>query len=200
LMRAPPPFHMHTALAQGLKALLRQLEERLALQSPLKVFLAGGMAVHLYTASRVTTDVDAEFGSRVFLPSDLVVDVRLEDGTRELLYFDTNYNATFALMHEDYLDDAIALDMGVPQIRLYVLLPLDLAVSKIARFADNDKEDIAELVRLGLTTANEIEQRATQAMAGYVGGLPMLRLNLRDAVALARQAEAERGAGGNSRA
>ena len=142
----------------------------------------------------------AEFGSRVFLPSDLVVDVRLEDGTRELLYFDTNYNATFALMHEDYLDDAIALDMGVPQIRLYVLLPLDLAVSKIARFADNDKEDIAELVRLGLTTANEIEQRATQAMAGYVGGLPMLRLNLRDAVALARQAEAERGAGGNSRA
>jgi len=191
---------MHTALAQGLKALLRQLEERLALQSPLKVFLAGGMAVHLYTASRVTTDVDAEFGSRVFLPSDLVVDVRLEDGTRELLYFDTNYNATFALMHEDYLDDAIALDMGVPQIRLYVLLPLDLAVSKIARFADNDKEDIAELVRLGLTTANEIEQRATQAMAGYVGGLPMLRLNLRDAVALARQAEAERGAGGNSRA
>ena len=196
-MRAPPPFHMHTALAQGLKALLRQLEERLALQSPLKVFLAGGMAVHLYTASRVTTDVDAEFGSRVFLPSDLVVDVRLEDGTRELLYFDTNYNATFALMHEDYLDDAIALDMGVPQIRLYVLLPLDLAVSKIARFADNDKEDIAELVRLGLTTANEIEQRATQAMAGYVGGLPMLRLNLRDAVALARQAEAERGAGGS---
>lgn len=196
-MRAPPPFHMHTALAQGLKALLRQLEERLALQSPLKVFLAGGMAVHLYTASRVTTDVDAEFGSRVFLPGDLVVDVRLEDGTRELLYFDTNYNATFALMHEDYLDDAIALDMGVPQIRLYVLSPLDLAVSKIARFADNDKEDIAELVRLGLTTANEIEQRATQAMAGYVGGLPMLRLNLRDAVALARQAEAERGAGGS---
>ena len=196
-MRAPPPFHMHTALAQGLKALLRQLEERLALQSPLKVFLAGGMAVHLYTASRVTTDVDAEFGSRVFLPGDLVVDVRLEDGTRELLYFDTNYNATFALMHEDYLDDAIALDMGVPQIRLYVLSPLDLAVSKIARFADNDKEDIAGLVRLGLTTANEIEQRATQAMAGYVGGLPMLRLNLRDAVALARQAEAERGAGGS---
>ena len=196
-MRAPPPFHIHTALAQGLKALLRQLEERLALQSPLKVFLAGGMAVHLYTASRVTTDVDAEFGSRVFLPSDLVVDVRLEDGTRELLYFDTNYNATFALMHEDYLDDAIALDMGVPQIRLYVLSPLDLAVSKIARFADNDKEDIAGLVRLGLTTANEIEQRATQAMAGYVGGLPMLRLNLRDAVALARQAEAERGAGGS---
>jgi hypothetical protein len=192
-----PQFHTHTALAQGLKELFGQLAARLGLQSPLKVFLAGGMAVHLYTASRVTTDVDAEFGSRIFLPSDLVVDVQLEDGTRESLYFDTNYNASFALMHEDYLADAIALDVGVPQISLYVLSPLDLAVSKIARWADNDKEDIADLVRLGLTTADEIEQRATQAIGGYVGGLPMLRLNLRDAVALARQVEAARGAGGS---
>jgi hypothetical protein len=57
---------------------------------------------------------------------------------------------------------------------LYVLSPLDLAVSKIARFADNDEEDIAELVRLELTTANAIEQRATSALGGYVGGLAML--------------------------
>jgi hypothetical protein len=116
----------------------------------------------------------------------------LEDGTRESVYFDTNYNSSFALLHEDYLDDAIALDLGVEQIRLHVLSPLDLVVSKIARFADNDKEDIAELVGLGLTTADAIEQRATSALGGYVGGTGMLRLNLRDAVALARQVEAER--------
>jgi len=95
-------------------------------------------------------------------------------------------------MHEDYLDDAIPLDLGVEQIRLHVLSPLDLAVSKIARFADNDKEDIAELVRLGLTTADEIEQRAISALAGYVGGQAMLMLNLRDAVAQARLVEAQR--------
>jgi hypothetical protein len=150
------------------------------------------MAVHLYTASRVTTDVDAEFGSRIFIPSDLIVDVTLEDGTLQSVYFDTNYNSSFALMHEDYQADAIPLDIGVEQIRLHVLSPLDLAVSKIARFAENDKEDIAELVRLGLTTADAIEQRATSALDGYVGGLAMLRLNLRDAVALACQVEAQR--------
>jgi hypothetical protein len=185
-------FYTGTALAKGLQELFKQLQARLLLRSPVNVYLAGGMAVHLYTASRVTTDVDAEFGSRIFIPNDLIVDVTLEDGTRESVYFDTNYNASFALMHEDYLDDAIALDLGIEQIRLHVLSPLDLAVSKIARFADNDKEDIAELVRRGLTTANEIEQRATSALGGYVGGLAMLRLNLRDAVALARQVEAER--------
>ncbi|MFZ4536069.1 hypothetical protein [Propionivibrio sp.] len=103
-------FHTGTALAEGLRALFKQLEERLSLRSPLNVYLAGGMAVHLYTASRVTTDVDAEFGSRVFIPNDLLVNVTLEDGTRESIYFDTNYNASFALMHEDYLDDAVPLE------------------------------------------------------------------------------------------
>jgi hypothetical protein len=185
-------FHTHTALALGLAALFRQLQERIALCSPVNVYLAGGMAVHLYTASRVTTDVDAEFGSRVFIPNDLIVEVKLDDGTREALYFDTNYNSSFALMHEDYLLDSIALDIGVEQIRLHVLSPLDLAVSKIARFADNDQEDIADLVRHGLTSADAIEQRATSALGGVVGGLAMLRLNLRDAVALARQVEAEK--------
>ncbi|MEH6458386.1 DUF6036 family nucleotidyltransferase [Chitinimonas sp. JJ19] len=185
-------FHTRTALAEGLRELFKQLEERLSLSSPVDVYLAGGMAVHLYTASRVTTDVDAEFGARVFLPNDLMVEVTLEDGTQQVIYLDTNYNSTFALMHEDYLDDAIPVDLGTDQIRVRVLSPVDLAVSKIARFADNDKDDIAALVRLGLTCADEIERRATNALVGYVGGQAMLKLNLRDAVALAREIESKR--------
>ena len=183
-------FHTHTALAGGLRDLLRQLEERLSLRDPVNVYLAGGMAVHLYTADRVTSDVDAEFGARVHLPHDLMVEVALEDGTWQLVYLDTNYNPSFALMHEDYQDDAIPVDFGMDRIRVHVLSPVDLAVSKIARLADNDKEDIAALVRLGLTGADEIERRATSALAGYVGGQAMLLPNLRDAVDLARQIEA----------
>lgn len=188
-MATSPAFHTRTALAEGLRELFKRLGERLALRSPLNVYLAGGMAVHLYTASRVTSDVDAEFGGRVYLPNDLMVEVTLEDGTPQVVYLDTNYNPTFALLHEDYLDDSIPLDLGVDQIRVHVLSPVDLAVSKIARFADNDKEDIAALVRLGLTSADEIERRATSALAGYIGGQAMLKLNLRDAIVLARESE-----------
>ncbi len=190
-MAAGQTFNARTALAKGLQELFRQLAQRLCLQKPLNVYLAGGMAVHLYTAKRVTTDVDAEFGGRVFVPNDLIVKVELEDGTSESMYFDTNYNSSFALMHEDYLDEAVFLELGIEQIRLHVLSPLDLAVSKIARFSDNDKADIAELVRLGLTSSAEIEQRATDALNGYVGGQAMLRLNLRDALVLAREVEAD---------
>jgi Nucleotidyltransferase of unknown function (DUF6036) len=189
-MPGQPAFYTHTALAQGLRELFVQLEQRLALQQPLAVYLAGGMAVHLYTASRVTTDVDAEFGARVLLPNDLMVEITLEDGTPQVVYLDTNYNASFALMHEDYLDDALPLDMGLQHIQLFVLSPVDLAVSKIARLADNDREDIQALVRLGLTTAQAIEQRATSALAGYVGNPNMFPLNLRDALGLASAAQA----------
>lgn len=58
-----------------------------------------------------------------------------------------------------------------------------------ARLADNDREDIRSLVSEGLTSAAEIEARATEALVGYVGGIEMLRANLRDAVAIARDEE-----------
>lgn len=191
-MPQQPHFHTDTALAKALKTLFEQLEQRLDLQIPIKVYLAGGMAVHLYTHTRSTTDVDAEFSRRLIIPNDILVELMLEDGKRQTLCFDTNYNPTFALMHEDYPDDAIALDMGTGHFDLHVLSPLDLAVSKLARWADNDKEDVAELVRLGLTSADAIEERANSALAGYIGGEATLRFNIRDALILARQVEARR--------
>ena len=185
-------FHTRTALAKGLHDLFKQLEQRLSLSKPLTVYLAGGMAVHLYTANRVTTDVDVEFSGRIIIPNDLMVEITLEDGSPQLIYLDTNYNSTFALMHEDYQDDAIPVDLGLEHIQVRVLSPVDLAVSKIARLADNDREDIQALVRLGLTTANEIEQRARSALEGYIGGQAMLMVNLRDALVIARDAEGQR--------
>lgn len=182
-------FHTRTALAKGLQDLFKQLEQRLSLSKPLTVYLAGGMAVHLYTANRVTTDVDAEFSGRVILPNDLMVEITLEDGSPQLIYLDTNYNSTFALMHEDYQDDAIPVDLGLEHIQVKVLSPVDLAVSKIARLADNDREDIRALVRLGLTTANEIERRANSALVGYIGGQALLMANLRDALVIAHNEE-----------
>ena len=183
-------FHTGTALAQGLRELLKQLEERLSLAKPLTIYLAGGMAVHLYTSERVTTDVDAEYSARVHIPDDVMVTINLEDGTPQVIYLDKNYNSSFALMHEDYRDDSIPVDLGLKHVVVRVLQPVDLAVSKIARLAENDREDIASLVRLGLTNANQIEQRASAAIAGFVGGQSSLLVNLKDALSLARSVQA----------
>ena len=185
-MEIQPELYTRTAMAQGLRDLFQRLEQQLGLSRPLAVWLAGGMAVHLYTGSRVTTDVDAEFGARVLLPNDLAVEVTLEDGNRQMVYLDTNYNSTFALMHEDYQQDSIAVDLGLQYLQLFVLSPLDLVVSKIARLAENDRDDIVALVRRGLTTAAAIEERAKSALAGYIGNQTRVLGNLREVVALAK--------------
>lgn len=181
-----------TVLARGLRELFKQLGERLSLREPMNVYLAGGLAVYLYTGARPSTDVDAEFAGRVLLPSDLVVDVTLENGERKVLYFDTNYNPMFALLHEDYQTDSIPVDIGESLLRVRVLAPVDLAVSKIARFQDHDREDIAELVRCGLVTAEEIDERARDALTGYIGAPGTVSRNIKDAAALARKVQAER--------
>ncbi len=191
-------FQLASPIARGLQEFFRRLEDRLELDRALTVVLAGGMAVHLYTAKRVTTDIDAEFSARVVVPSDLLVDVTLPDGETESLYFDSNFSTTLALMHEDYVQDSLPVDFGLRHIRVRVLSPVDLAVSKIARLADPDKEDIRDLVLAGLTGAAEIEARAEQALKAYVGNTSSLRFNIRDALEIAREAARERAAGAGS--
>ncbi len=95
-------------------------------------------------------------------------------------------------MHEDYREDSYLVDIDLEKIRLHVLSPVDLAVSKIERLSEHDKEDIISLVSLGLTNANEIEKRAKSALLGFVGGQTMLEFNIRDALELARYAEKQK--------
>jgi hypothetical protein len=176
-------FVTNSDLAAGLRELLNQLEERTELREPIKMFIAGGMATHLYTQARVTTDVDAEFSKRILLPRDLLVETKAGN----MLYLDPTYNSTFSLMHEGYLDDAVRAPFGTEHIEVYVLSPVDLIVSKIARYSGPDPQDIESLItRFGIT-AEEIETRAEEALVGYVGNVDYLRMNLRDVLAKARK-------------
>jgi len=181
-----PTLHLDTPFAHGLQRLLQSLEERAELATPVEVFLAGGMAVHLYTGKRVTHDVDVEFGARILIPTDLVVDVDTDAERAQPLFLDANYNPMFSLLHPDYQEDAITVPLRLKALRLRVLAPVDLAVSKMARLADVDREDILDLVRLGLTTSSAIAERAAEALKGYVGNTRFVEANVRDAVAAAR--------------
>ena len=62
-------------------------------------------------------------------------------------------------------------------------------MSKIARFSENDREDIAGLVRANLTSSDEIKKRAEEAVLGFVGNTSILKFNIRDAVKLAKDIE-----------
>jgi hypothetical protein len=66
-------------------------------------------------------------------------------------------------MHERARDDAVALtlpgvDPAVLEVR--VLTATDLAVSKIGRFSEQDRADIAALARAGRIKADALRRRA----------------------------------------
>jgi hypothetical protein len=156
-------------LAGRIANTLTQVSKRVL---PIKMYVAGGAALHFYTGHRLSDDIDASFSHRIALPDDLEVSYKGADGTAELLYFDRQYNDMLGLMHEDAYDDSIPLtldgiDPDLLDVRL--LSALDLAVSKLGRFSDQDRDDIVALARLKLIDSVGLRKRAQDAVAGYVG-------------------------------
>ncbi|MGA8054038.1 MAG: DUF6036 family nucleotidyltransferase [Burkholderiales bacterium] len=156
---------------------------------PVRMYLAGGAAIHCYTGARTTEDIDAVFSTRVLLPDDLEVYYVNAQGEPRLLYFDRQYNDTLGLLHEDAQQDSIPLtipgvDARVLEVR--ALSPVDLAISKIGRFADLDRGDIATLARHGLITERLVRRRTEGALSHYVGNTERAHTSLELACQLIR--------------
>jgi hypothetical protein len=79
---------------------------------PIKMYAAGGAALHLYTGERISLDIDAAFSHRIALTENLEVAYRDADGIARLLYVDRNYNGAFALMHEDARDESRLVEIA----------------------------------------------------------------------------------------
>jgi hypothetical protein len=149
---------------------------------PVIACVAGGAALHFYTGIRVSKDIDAKLMARVLLdPSDLQVAYRDADGHARLLYFDTQYNDSFALLHQNAYDEALSIALqGVDARRLTVklLTPLDLAVSKLSRFSNQDQLDIRALARERLIDAKQLRRRAEEALPDDVGNLERIKTSI----------------------
>jgi hypothetical protein len=159
---------------------------------PIRMYVAGGAALHFYTGERTSRDVDASFSHRILLPEDLEVSYRDADGAARLLYFDRQYNDSFALLHEDAQEDSVPLRLGgvdptILDVRL--LSPTDLAVSKISRFSSQDREDIVALARHKLIRSTPLRRRAEAALTGYVGNVDTLQKSIDIACRIVADAE-----------
>ncbi|MFL6601540.1 MAG: nucleotidyl transferase AbiEii/AbiGii toxin family protein [Steroidobacteraceae bacterium] len=165
---------------------------------PIRMYLAGGAALHMYTGERVSRDIDATFSHRIALPENLEVAYRDADGAARLLYFDRQYNDMFGLLHEDARDDSVPLaipgiDAGVLEVRL--LCALDLAVSKLGRFSSQDRDDIAALARHKLISSAKLRQRAEEALVGYIGDTTRAQGSIELAVRIVADIETRAGKG-----
>jgi len=195
-----PPKPSAKADPQFIRA-LAEIAARIAKQlpagkagNPMRMYVAGGAAVHYYTGARTTRDVDAVFSGKLLLPEDLDINYVDAAGNPRLLYFDRQYNDTFGLLHENANNDSRSITLlGVDPRKLDVRLlsPVDLAVSKIARFESHDQDDIVALARAGLIAEPEMRARAEEALSAYVGNVAHVRTSLELACQLVASVESE---------
>ena len=177
-----PPLRPDPAWLKAFATIMSRIDAALGTARPEKPVIAcvaGGAAMHFYTGARYSRDIDAKILARVMIdPQELQVAYRGSDGRARLLYFDTQYNDSFALLHHAAYDDArpIAVE-GIDKRRLEIrlLTPVDLAVSKLSRFSGQDRDDIRALARRGLVTAAALRRRAQTALPDYVGNLERIR-------------------------
>lgn len=148
---------------------------------PIRMYIAGGAALHLLTGARVTEDIDATFSKRVLFNEDVEVSYRDPDGRARLMYLDRNYNDTLGLLHEDAYSDTRPIDVpGIDKklMEVRVLSPVDLAVTKLARFADQDRDDIRLLAQKGLIDSAAVRKRAEEALRGYIGNTASVQTSI----------------------
>lgn len=169
------------AFYEVLARVQQSLQDSKAEELPIRMYIAGGSAFHLWTGARVTEDIDAVFSKRVLLGDDIEVSYRDPDGRARLMYLDRNYNDTLGLLHEDAYRDSCALEApGIDKriVEIRVLSPLDLAVTKLARFADQDRDDIRLLAQKGLINSAAVRKRAEEALGGYVGNTASVQTSI----------------------
>jgi len=179
----PPPLRPDPEYRKAFAEIMSRIERALGRNRPEKpiiVCVAGGAAMQFYTGERYTDDIDAKIMARVIISDagNLQVAYRGRDGHARLLYFDTQYNDSYALLHERAYDDAVPIALeGVNPRRLDVrlLTPLDLAVSKLSRFSEQDQGDIRALARAGLIEPDSLRRRAKAALSDYVGNLDRIK-------------------------
>lgn len=152
-------------------------------EDPLRIILTGGVAVSLYSEPRVSNDVDAILSHRVLPPQDTVVSYTDRNGESKVLSWDSNYNSSLGLLHPDAETDAIFIaSLAEKKVKLMVLTPTDLAVTKIGRFYDPDREDIISLAKEGLLKAEAVKKRTEEALDYYVGDDRFVKINIKEAV------------------
>jgi hypothetical protein len=145
------------------------------------MYIAGGAALYLLTGARVTEDIDASFSKRILLDEDIEVSYRDPDGRARLMYLDRNYNDTLGLHHENaYADSRPVNTRGIDRklIDVRVLSPVDLAVTKLARFTAQDRADIQLLAQRRLIDSRVVRKRAEEALGGYVGNIAPVRTSI----------------------
>ena len=173
-------YHLPVELIEHLSELARRLGQ---LAEPVQAWLAGGFAVHYYTRHRVSRDVDIKWSHRILIPPDMQafeIDMPGSAAGTQIVVMDGGFADVFGSFPPEWEERSQEVHRFDNMV-LHVIDPVDLAVSKVARFSERDREDIRELAERGLIDPDTFAKRADAALDYYIGDLTFVRHNLADA-------------------
>lgn len=168
---------LDTPLSKAVFELLKQLNDEIESQiidtdkaGLVTVYIFGGCAVHMYTNARGSNDLDVEVEAAEKLDVDSLL-VELDtvyftdpvSGHSQLDLDDTFQIGITPVVFPDYKERAIPLNVGEQKLHIYLVSPLDIAISKLSRCATDDIKDIAAIFKNGLFTLDEFRAVAKDA-------------------------------------
>ena len=190
---------MERNLRTALQELIDQIAKSVRPDQVVPAFLAGGTATWLHLnksggshadKARYSEDADIHFGRSLVFDKNIAIAYRDGSGEQRMLALDGSYSIDIGLRHPDCFEDAehfLSSENG--RIQLYLLSPLDLAVTKAGRYQDHDRTDIALLAQAGLLDATSFRQRAAEAVDYLATDPAPVQINIDEAVELIKAIE-----------
>ncbi len=127
-------------------------------------------------------NIDTMFSHNIHIPQDLNVFYIDEKNEAQIIQFDYTYSPTFGLLHPDFTKRIVPLvENSCRNIQINVLSPVDLAITKLSRFAEREQEDIQQLINCELLNDQVLfESLVEDTLSYYIGNDSMIRYNLDD--------------------
>ena len=152
----------------------------------INAYIAGGGAMSFYDLARTTLDIDMEIDKRILIPRIELTQSDMMLPNMQKLYIDGNFNPQFGMVSDDYMENAIPVDIfkyekdNVVIIKPYIFSPIDMILSKLARWSPNDQNDVRLLIENNFVIKEELEDKMELALMGYIGNINMLKINMNE--------------------
>jgi len=155
---------------KDLTEILKELDSSLASYKNVRLVAIGGTALNLMRLKRSTADVDFVLENNdPILKADILLYLEKQGYSGHIQDRGTivSYN-----LPEDYLAKAkktYGINRNLKHIELLVMNPIDLIISKLARYNTADKQDITQLLNHFNPSWRKIKQRFNQFYDRFQG-------------------------------
>ncbi len=152
---------------------------------PIEIILIGGSAMSYLGLKEETFDVDFLFegvdSERMIELTDQLEDeyeTRIDMWTTDGMLIQANGRINLQKLPSDYQNMCQEVN-GYENLRVRILSPIDIILTKVGRLAEKDIADITQLIKKYKPTRKELQERFNLYVKGYDGNPATIKQNFK---------------------